>query len=76
MPMWAKREITANEGLFRLIFASLHPMPSNRPSFASLSRNLRDDVTCSTCRHSFTNFVAKLKNPSPTCFTMKQATGY
>jgi hypothetical protein len=29
---------------------------------------------CTTCRHSFASFEAKLGNPSPTCFMMKQAT--
>jgi hypothetical protein len=47
----------------------------NRPSFTSLPRGLRDDAMCTTRRHSFASFEAKLGNPSPTCFMMKQATG-
>jgi hypothetical protein len=50
-------------------------MPSNRPSFASLPHDLRGDVTCTTSRHSFIGFEAKLGNSKPTCFTVKQAAG-
>jgi hypothetical protein len=49
-------------------------MPLNRPSFASLPRDLRDDATCIIRCHYFTSFEAKLENPSPTCFVMKQGT--
>jgi hypothetical protein len=52
---------------------ALHPMPSNRPSFASFLRDLRDDATCTTHYHSFTSFEVKLWNPSSTCFSTKQA---
>jgi hypothetical protein len=50
-------------------------MPSNRPSFASLSRDLCDDAICTTHRRSSASFEAKLGNPSLTCFMMKQAIG-
>jgi hypothetical protein len=50
-------------------------MTSNRPFFASLPRDLYDDATCTIHRHFFTKFEVKLGNPSPTCFTMKQAVG-
>jgi hypothetical protein len=50
-------------------------MPSSQPSFASPPRDLHDDATCTTRSRSFTNFEAKLENPSPTCFTTKKATG-
>jgi hypothetical protein len=49
-----------------------HSTPSNRPPFASLPRNHCDDATCTTRSHSFASFQAKLENPSPICFTMKQ----
>jgi hypothetical protein len=52
-----------------------HPTSSNRSSFTSLPRDLGDDARCTTRRRSFTSFEAKLGNPIPTCFTMKQATG-
>jgi hypothetical protein len=48
-------------------------MSSNRPSFTWLPCNLRDDATCTNRRRSSTSFQAKLENPSPTYFTMKQA---
>jgi hypothetical protein len=44
--------------------------------FRFTSHDLCDDATCTTHRHSFASFEAKLKNPSLTCFTMKQAAGY
>jgi hypothetical protein len=50
-------------------------MPLNRLPFASLPHDLHDDAMCTTCRHSFTSFEAKLENPSLTCFTIKQAVG-
>jgi hypothetical protein len=50
-------------------------MSSNRPSFASLPHDLRGDATCTTSRHSFIGFEAKLENSKPTCFTVKQAAG-
>jgi hypothetical protein len=50
-----------------------HPTPSNWPSFALLPCDLRDDATCTTRHRSSASFDAKLENPSPTCFTMKQA---
>jgi hypothetical protein len=54
----------------------LHLTPSNQPSYAALPRDLRDDATCTTHHHSFASFEAKLENPSPSCFPMKQAAGY
>jgi hypothetical protein len=50
-------------------------MSSNWPLFASLQCDLCDDAMCAIRRLSFASFEAKLKTPSPTCFTMKQATG-
>jgi hypothetical protein len=50
-----------------------HPTPSNQPSFASLPRDLHNDATCTNRRRYFASFEAKLGNPSPTCFAMKQA---
>jgi hypothetical protein len=47
---------------------------SNRPSFASIPRDIHDDATCTTCRRSFASFEAKLGNPSPTCFSMMEVT--
>jgi hypothetical protein len=73
MFMWTKRKIISNEGYFGLTFTVLHPVPSNRSSFALLPRDLRDDATCATSRRSFASFEAKLGNPSPTCFATKQA---
>jgi hypothetical protein len=52
----------------------LHPILSNQPSFASLTRDLRDNVTYTIWRRSSVSFETKLENHSPTCFTMKQAT--
>jgi hypothetical protein len=74
MPLCAKKEITASEGYFGLTSTAPHLMPSNRPSPASLPRDLRDDATCTTSRHSFASFEAKLANTSPTCFQAKQDT--
>jgi hypothetical protein len=75
MPLWAKRKLTSNEGYFGSTSTAPHPTPLNRPSFASLRCDLHDDAMCITYSCSFTNFEAKLKNPSPTCFMTKQATG-
>jgi hypothetical protein len=52
-----------------------HPTPLNQPSFASFSRDLCDDATCTIHHHTFTSFEAKLGNPNPTSFTTKQAAG-
>jgi hypothetical protein len=71
----AKRKIASNEGLFGPTSTTLHPTPSNGPSFASLPRDLRDDATCATHRRSFAIFEAMLGTPSQTCFAMKQAIG-
>jgi hypothetical protein len=51
-------------------------MPSNWPSFASLQCDLCDDATCTTRCRSSSSFEAKIGNPSPNCFIMKQAVGY
>jgi hypothetical protein len=48
---------------------------SNRLSFTSLSRDLCDDATCTTCHCSFVSFEAKIGNLAPTCFATKQAAG-
>jgi hypothetical protein len=74
MPLWAKRKLTSNEGYFGSTSTTPYPTPSNRPSFASLPCDLHDDVMCSIHCRSFTNFEAKLGNPSLTCFVTKQAT--
>jgi hypothetical protein len=50
-------------------------MLSNWPSFTSLLCDLHDDDTCTTCHRYFASFEVKIGNPSPTCFTMKQAIG-
>jgi hypothetical protein len=39
---------------------------------ALLPRDLRDDATCTTHHRSSTSFEAKLENPNPTCFQVKQ----
>jgi hypothetical protein len=46
MPLWAEKEITANEGYFCPTFTTSHPTPINRLSSALLPRDLRDDATC------------------------------
>jgi hypothetical protein len=43
----------------------------NRPSSASLPRDLDDEATCTTCHRSFASFEAKPENPSPTWFATK-----
>jgi hypothetical protein len=52
-----------------------HPTPSNRPFFASLPRDLRNDATCTTRCRSFTSLEAKLGNASLTCYVTKQVVG-
>jgi hypothetical protein len=51
----------------------MQPVTSTHPSSASTPRDLHDDATCTTCRHAFASFEARLRNPSPTCFQAKQA---
>jgi hypothetical protein len=75
IPLWAKTKITANERQFGPTFIVSHLTPLKRPSFASLPWKLRDDATCTIRRRSSTSFEAKLKNPNPTYFTIKQAAG-
>jgi hypothetical protein len=48
--LWGKRKITSNEGKFGPTYIAPHLTPSNRPSFASLPRDLHDDATCTTHR--------------------------
>jgi hypothetical protein len=51
----------------------MQPVASTRPSSASSSHDLHDDVMCTTHRRSSTSFEVKLGNPSSTFFTTKQA---
>jgi hypothetical protein len=76
MPLWDEKEIIANKWYFGLTSTAPHPTTSNQPSSASLPYNLCDDVTCTTHHRSFTSFKVKLGNPSPICFTVKQAARY
>jgi hypothetical protein len=54
----------------------MQPVVSTRPSLASSSCDLRGDAMCTTRHRYSTNFEANWKNPSPTCFQVKQAARY
>jgi hypothetical protein len=49
------------------------PVASIHPSSTCLRRNLRNDVTCTTCHRASASLQATLGNPSQTCFHTKQA---
>jgi hypothetical protein len=68
MSLRAQKEITVKDEYFYLTSTVPHPMPSNRPSPASLPHDLRDDATYTTRRCSFTSFEVNLGNHNPTCF--------
>jgi hypothetical protein len=76
IPLCAENKITVNQGKFGPTSTAPHLMPSNRPSFTSLSRDLCDDAMCTIRRRSSTSFEEKLGKPSPTCFVTKQAARY
>jgi hypothetical protein len=62
MPQGPKKKTTPNEGY------------SNQPSSASTPRDLHYDATCAIHHRTSTSLEARLENPSPTCFYLKQAT--
>jgi hypothetical protein len=51
----------------------MQSVASTRSSLASSRRNLSDDATCTTRHRASTSLEARLGNPSPNCFLVKQA---
>jgi hypothetical protein len=50
----------------------MQPITSTHPSSASTPRDLHDDATCTTRSRASISLEARLGNPSPTCFHVKQ----
>jgi hypothetical protein len=51
----------------------MQPIVSKYPSSTWLRCNIRDGATCTTRRRASASLQARLRNPSQTCFRVKQS---